>query len=154
MIPGLALISLAFCITLGRALRWCLVGSLLAAILLWLHHNHLVNEPGFVGRMSVRLRSREAEERNVGQQLKIELQVLGKDDFASYPAGWAEELPFARTPRGKQIFDAKRVPARYEIGRDWHSELTGIFRLERVPLRCWYPGGPLSEAWDKVEFRP
>lgn len=35
----------------------------------------------------------------------------------------------------------------------WHSELTGIFRIKRIPLKCWYPGGPLSETWNKVEFR-
>ncbi|RPI78968.1 MAG: hypothetical protein EHM45_04680 [Desulfobacteraceae bacterium] len=68
----------------------------------------------------------------------------------SYPSGWAEEL-------FKEALDAEagmtyRI-TRTDAYRLWHSFFTDLYLKSQITVYLWYPGGRLSEAVDKMEWR-
>jgi len=82
------------------------------------------------------------------ENLPRRISDRAEHDLTSYPAGWMAELPFAADwPR--ESFRA----VRYLPHAEWHSWLTGLFRVERQPVEAWFPGGTLS-ARDGIVYRP
>lgn len=37
---------------------------------------------------------------------------------------------------------------------EWHSQLSGLYRVDRHPETIWYPGGPVAVACKHLETRP
>jgi hypothetical protein len=86
---------------------------------------------------------------------RIRLKEYGKrlndkslNDTTIYPAGWMHE-----TPLNEIISVSIESKHREKAFSQWHSWLTDLYEKRQVPGGIWYPGGRLSESWDKIEFR-
>lgn len=54
-----------------------------------------------------------------------------------------------------RILPSKKVATtqRMTFHREWHTQVTRLYRVEKQPVAVWYPDGPVSEGTDKLEIR-
>ncbi|HOF89590.1 MAG TPA: hypothetical protein PLZ36_16030 [Armatimonadota bacterium] len=76
-----------------------------------------------------------------------------------YPAGWLRETPcWTALPAEYQRAFINIAPYFHKgivtTRAEWHTPLTGFYRVVEVPTAIWYPGGAVKDAIGKLEFRP
>lgn len=85
--------------------------------------------------------------------LRQDLAVAVAEDGAAQrplPAGWLRDLPTG--PQVQQLL-ARRTFQRRDVGRSWHTWLTGLYPYVLAPQDVWFPGGPLDELGERVRLR-
>lgn len=144
---------MALCAFLHPRFRWWNVMScFFAGLLLFCHHNVLVNREDLIGRWSSREQGLKSIAMSNDEMFRLQVSRVDRSDATVYRAGWYEELPpwkNARWAKGASTWG----PERPELIPFWHSSLTGIFGLKKIPQGYWYPGGRLADGLDKVELR-
>lgn len=91
----------------------------------------------------------------VRQRLPEELHA--DDDQVVYPAGWLAATAFWK----KMLQDDQQMYLESDpyfshkgivtTRAEWHTFLTGFYRVQEVPFAVWYPGGKIKDALGKVE---
>ncbi|OPZ84504.1 MAG: hypothetical protein BWY76_01811 [bacterium ADurb.Bin429] len=82
-----------------------------------------------------------------------------RKDTQTYSAGRLLETPcWTALPDEYQQAFMANVPY-FQKGivttrMEWHTPLTGFFRVVEVPSGVWYPGGCVKDAISKLEYRP
>jgi hypothetical protein len=128
----------------SRWIRFSMV-TLYFVVSIWLcqDYAHLVHTPDYHGNSAILERQREQTLFGVKQGIRNK----AAKDMTAYPAGWMHEAPLLTLVDADSFFLA-------ELAADsplWHSWLTGLYELRQGGI--WYPGGRLSEAVDKIEYR-
>jgi hypothetical protein len=135
--------------------RWTATGLSLAVVLVigtlaW-DYLDLVHKPGLTGNPRPREERRRTGAEARARQLLTEMAAT---DNKTYPASWLHEAGFVRNAdRGSPLADIPHSLPRVEVRWLWHSWFTGIYECRRTPGFLWYPGGKLSEAAGRVEWR-
>jgi len=81
------------------------------------------------------------------------------DTRAKYPAGWLMKTAFWKAlPEDYQEAYGSMTPYFSRKGlittqMEWHTILTGFYRVREVPSAIWYPGGTYTDAIRKIEYR-
>lgn len=82
------------------------------------------------------------------------LAEMAPSDDKTYPAGWLHEAEFFRNaPDSSRLREIRSDQSRVEVRWLWHSWFTGLFESRRTTGALWFPGGRLSEAALRVEWR-
>lgn len=145
-------IATVICVTRLRIGLAVTVGWILALVASADHYSDLVHGTEYTG-LATHLRDQRRWDYQCKDAGRI-LGELGKRDASSYPEGPLGLSPFieAHPEEGGYLrffFDAQRT----ESIPLWHSWLTSLYGRKTVPLELWYPGGTLSEAAGRLEYR-
>lgn len=114
-----------------------------------MHYSNVVHEPKWTGNPRGRVRAFRVVFESQRQRLAEMLLILGDERNPSYEAGWLRDLPIA-SELGEQMV---KKPFRESATAVWHTWFTWIYRREKTEQDYWYPGGPISEAADRIELR-
>jgi hypothetical protein len=82
------------------------------------------------------------------------LSLAGEAPEEEPPAGWVDREPIASRCRINELSGWVDLKARHFHLRQWHTWLTGLYRVESHPAGVWYPGGKPAEAASRLEWRP
>lgn len=86
--------------------------------------------------------------------LYLDMSDVATRKPGNYPPGWLTDMPFAADFTESATWGYRNVPH-----PQWHSWLTGLYRLEVLHVAAWYPGGKLEGVRQNgfrpdIEFRP
>jgi hypothetical protein len=116
----------------------------LASIALISHYDNLVHGETYTGRRGDRSGTRSRKQWAL-EEARKEVESISADRIA---AGWLSE----QTEIAKSL--AHSPKQHREAGEDvWHSGFTQLYRLRKVPVELWSPGGTPAEAADRLEWR-
>lgn len=93
------------------------------------------------------------------QRILATLPLANREARLSYPAGWFTETAFwEKLPKDQQEAYRNAIPYFHQKGiiatrMEWHTVLTGFYRVQEVPSALWYPGGVYDDAIQKTEYR-
>lgn len=74
------------------------------------------------------------------------------DKSLKYEPGWLSDLPLIR--QNPSLLGRVPEPSHVTLIQPlWHTTLTGIYALVRVPAGLWYPGGQFDKALNALEIR-
>ncbi|MBM4041936.1 MAG: hypothetical protein FJ290_25860 [Planctomycetes bacterium] len=115
------------------------------------HYSEIVHGPIYVGdpNYGKAQAARPIRELRMASEA---IRELAKQDDAIYPAGRMAEMTFVAQHR--RDFEGIVLPReRLEVSSLWHSSLTRLYRRTSRPVEMWFPGGKLSKASDRLEWR-
>jgi hypothetical protein len=142
VVPGACMTAVLVCVR-NRWIRFTAVALFFAAST-WLCQDfaHRVHTD-YAGNLA----KIERDQKGMLHAAREHIRNKATGDARIYPAGWMNEAPFIGLLDGidhANVDPACATPL-------WHSWLTGLYALHEV--RLWYPGGRLSEAVDRIEYR-
>lgn len=112
------------------------------------HFEKLAHDPGWTGNPKSGAPLRAA----IRAQCQAAAVAAAQTDFAdaAYPAGRLRDLP--GWPALREILE-KHPPTRRQVGRAWHTWLTGLYPYTVVAQDYWFPGGRFDKGVAKLELR-
>lgn len=75
-----------------------------------------------------------------------------KDDN-SYNAGWVEDLPFYKKLLEINEIKNDLTSPKITIEAKWFTFLTGLYLKNEITYNLWYPGGKISDSYEKLSLR-
>lgn len=151
LLGGACMAAVLICAKHSRARLALVIVLALATIGLMIHHDSLVHREDLIGFPGEnRFMNRGREERI--ESLKRDMLDLAAKSNDRIAAGWISEQ---RTPMDRLDVRAREsLRHQREFGDPlWHSAFTRLYWVRKVPGEVWSPGGSLSEAAERLEWR-
>ena len=151
LLGGSCLAAVIICATRVRT-RWYLtIGLGVITIALMVHYDVLVHRDdliGFAGENRLAARPRESRLAAV----KWNLQNLDAKEVDRIPPGWISDQRALLDQMTPELRDSVRQFR--EVGEPhWHSVFTRLYRVRKIPVELWSPGGDLKAVAEGLEWR-
>ena len=76
------------------------------------------------------------------------------------PAGWINETGIVKRLSKEDainylswITQNEKMLEQYDVKTEWYTPITGIYKIQTVPVGFWYPGGRIKDNVNKIELR-